>query len=257
MPRRKQTLFIGSVGAGLLLSAAFVSAADGGPPPKDERRPALHGRGADRLPAQRWPRRQRDGTGPAWRLVGMSDEEQPRFRRGEGRTRGPGPRGERPGRRRPLTPEEFAEEFDEIQQFLQEQFPERLGELRRFRRTNPDGFRRHVGRMIPRLRRIMDMLERNPQAGQLMLREERIGFQIQRLVDQYFEVSDPNQVRRLRREIRGLVEEQFDVLLEMREHEVQRLERRLEAIRTRLTRDRERREQRIEQSLGDLGIFED
>ena len=62
--------------------------------------------------------------------------------------------------------------------------------------------------------------------------------------------------RRVRDEIREMVEKQFDTRLEMRELEIQRLERRLQAIRTQTELDREHREQRIEQQMGELGVFE-
>lgn len=191
------------------------------------------------------------------RLAAMGGQDQAQFHRGDRRGRRPARRNDRPGRPRAFTAEEFAEEMERVQAFLEEHFPERLRELQAFRRDNPAGFQRRIGQMLPRMRRMMDMLERNPEAGKLMLREERLGFQIHRLVDRYFQATDSDRLAGLRSRIRELVQEQFEVRLKLRQQEVRRLERRLAAIKTKLQRDRDRREDRIEQSLEDLGVFED
>lgn len=183
--------------------------------------------------------------------------------RGDERPRGvrrPGERGRRPDSAdeslKSESPLDGDRPFGEIREFLEEHFPDRLAEMERFRETNPEGFRQQMGRMFPRVRRMMEMQRRNPEAAHVMLREQRLEFQIQSLVEQYFAATSDERISELRAEIREMVEKQFDTRLEMRELEIQRLERRLQAIRTQTELDREHREQRIEQQMGELGVFE-
>ena len=254
-----KTIGLRSASAVVLLSTTFVWGAE----LKSPRGKGDQGRWSRREPNRRPPVRRplmlryRDGNGVDFRLTSMPGEDKPRFRQPDRRRRERGRGRDRPGEPGGFRTEEFAEDMERIQKFLAEHFPERLGELQSFRRGNPAGFQRRMGQMMPRLRRIMDMLKRNPEAGRLMIREERLEFQIHRSADRYFEVTEPDRLRELRDEIRRLVEEKFEVRLKLREQEIQRLERRLDAIRKQLDRDIEHRRQRIEQSLGELGIFDD
>ena len=122
------------------------------------------------------------------------------------------------------------------------------------RENNPDMFRRRASRMFPRIMRIMERSERNPEAGALMLEEDRLGLQINRLVEHYFDTDDADRIARLRGELRELVTKQFDTRQRLRELEVRKLQRRLEAIKTQLQRDADRRQERITHALGELGI---
>lgn len=146
------------------------------------------------------------------------------------------------------------EQLESVLEFVKQNFPERLGEITALRENNPDMFRRRAGRMFPRILQIMQRSERNPEAGALMLEEDRLGFQINRLVEQFFDTDDSDQIARTRRELRDLVARRFEVRQRQREMEVRRLERRLEAIRMQLQRDADRREERIDDALAELGI---
>lgn len=159
--------------------------------------------------------------------------------------------------RAPVDREAFADEVERVQAFLKEHFPERLRELKAFRAENPEGFRRRLAQIVPRMRRMMSMLERNPEAGKLMIHQEQLEMEIHKRVEMYFETTDSAKLRDLRREIRRLVEEKFDVRLKLRDQEVQRLERRLDAVKKQLERDVDQRDERIRQIVEELGIFDD
>ncbi|NOS99640.1 MAG: hypothetical protein HOP29_03345, partial [Phycisphaerales bacterium] len=152
--------------------------------------------------------------------------------------------------------EAWAEDLDEARAFLEEHFPERADELKRLRTTNPRQFRMIMGQMMPRVHRMMEMLERSPEAGERLIREQRLGFEIERLTEEYFRTRDGKRIDAIRQEVRQRVEEQFDIRLQLREMERERLEHRLEAMRQQLEREREHRDERIQQTLNDLGIVE-
>ena len=181
------------------------------------------------------------------------------------------PRADRPGRggppdrpwsRRargeaPFDPEQFKADFERVRQFVTEHFPERLAELEEFQSENPNAARRRMAHMFPRVRRIMEMMERNPEVGELMIREQRLQFETQRLLDEYFSVNDSDRLNDLREKIRANVAEGFDVRIRLRTQEVERLERRLEVIRQQLGADAEHRDERIQMELHDLGVFDE
>lgn len=146
------------------------------------------------------------------------------------------------------------EQLDSVLEFIKEHFSERHNEISALRENNPDMFRRRASRMFPRIMRIMERSERNPEAGALMLEEDRLGFQIHRLVEHYFDTDDSDRIARLRGELRELVTKQFDTRQRLRALEVRKLERRLEAIRAQLERDADRRLDRINDALDELGI---
>jgi len=140
---------------------------------------------------------------------------------------------------------------------MSKHFPERLAELEAFQSENPEGARRRMGGMFPRVCRLMEMMERNPEAGELMLREERLNFEIYRMIDEYFAAADPGRIEALRGEIRAKVEQRFNVRMELRGQEIARLERRLEVIKKQLGDDAEHRGERIDLELHDLGVFDE
>ena len=185
--------------------------------------------------------------------INVSEQDQPRRARGAHRQQGPGLRGRGPQPGGPA-PERPGAEMERVRRFVREHFPERMEKMEQFRQRNPDGFRRHMRQMMPRIRRMMETMERDPEAGALMVHEEHLNLDIQRMAREYSQAVDPDRLDALRHEIRARVEERYDVRLKRRDQEIQRLERRLEAIRAQLANDLESREFQIGQELLDLGV---
>jgi hypothetical protein len=210
-------------------------------------RGGFHGRrfAQDRGDRQRGERRERGVRGP------RGERGERGERRFDSRRRGPGgPMGR-------MDPDERREKIDEILDFVEEHFPARYRELSTLRTTNPSAFRRRFAAAMPKLMEMAERFKRNPEIGQLMIREERIGFQIRRLVDEYIDTDSRDRKDDLRNQIEELVTEQIGVRMELREFEVKRLERRLEVFRKRLDRDRERSDEVIQRTLKDLGVLDD
>lgn len=186
-------------------------------------------------------------------MVNVSEEDQPqRERRGRGQQgfRGRGPRG-----RAPAAEAWSSGEMERIHQFVHKHFPDRVEKLEEFKHRNPRAFRQHMREMMPRIRRMMHTMERDPEAGELMIREEHLNMEIRHLSQEYARAGEPEHREALRHEIRNRLEERFDVRVKRREGEIDRLERRLELVRVQLDRDLDHRGQRIEEELLDLGVL--
>lgn len=196
------------------------------PPPRDVDRDAPRG--------DRW--REREGPPPEHK-----SPMRPEGRRGD---------------RRPLFGEMRGERLERVIEFIKDRFPERHEELQRLHETDSDLFNRRLRRMMPRIMRMIEAVERNPEAGQLTIDVEQLSMEIHERVERYFDAIDPERQETLRREIHELATRQFDVRQELREIEIVRMERRLDAIRARLRRNEEHREERIERVLEELGVID-
>ena len=196
------------------------------PPPRDVDRDAPRG--------DRW--REREGPPP----------EHKRPMRPDGRR----------GDRRPLFSEMRGERLERVLEFLEDRFPERHKELQRLHETDPDLFSRRLRRMMPRIMRMIEAVERNPDVGKLTIEVEQLSMEIYERVERYFDAIDPERQGTLRREIHELAARQFDIRQELREIEITRMERRLDAIRVQLRRNEDHREERIERVLEELGVID-
>ena len=87
---------------------------------------------------------------------------------------------------------------------------------------------------------MMEAFERSPETAALMVQQEKLSFRIGMAVDHYFDATGADKLQALRKAIRELVTERFEIRQQLRQRDVNRLERRLEAVRAQLERDAER-----------------
>lgn len=107
---------------------------------------------------------------------------------------------------------------------------------------------------MPRIERMRTMVDRDPERGQLMIEEKRLGFKLHMLAEQY-EKADDAERPAMRDEIRQHAAERLDLQQQLRRSEIERLEKRLDEIKVRLDADLDRREELIEETLDDLGVL--
>ncbi len=206
---------------------------------------------------------------PPLRIFDWDDEDGPppneRRRKGrEGRRRGmqrhrgmhDGPPGHPPGGP-PMTREEMHELRERTIKFVKEHFPERHAEMLELRERDRREFRRRIMEVIPKIREMMILMDRNPELGALVVEERQIEFQIEKAARQYGETDNATSRDALRREIRQMAEDMHEVRAEIAEHKIAQLEKRLEQVRSRLEKDRDRKQQRINRFLEDLGVSEE
>jgi hypothetical protein len=196
------------------------------PPPRDVDRDAPRG--------DRW--REREGPPPEHK-----SPMRPEGRRGD---------------RRPFFNEMRGERLERVLGFLEEHFPERHEQLLQLQESDPDGFSRRLRRMMPRIMRMIEAVERSPDVGKMTVEVEQLAFEIHNRVEQYFDAIGSERQETLRREIHKLAARQFDIRQELREIEITRMERRLDAVRAQLRRNEEHREERIERVLEELGVID-
>ena len=108
-------------------------------------------------------------------------------------------------------------------------------ELDGLRERAPRHYERRMTGVGAEMRRLMDILDHDPQHGLSMIRERQMAIQIRQLVMEYHHASDDNQRDALSRKIADVVAQEFQVRMERRGGDVRQMETKLAALKSRLS----------------------
>ena len=171
-----------------------------------------------------------------------------------GAGRSPGrPEGDQPGGRGPWMRDVPPER---VLAFLQEHAPdfgERLGRLRADRPEEADRF---LMRFSPRVSEIMAAREHDPELADLLVRDFQLGIELMNAGGRLARArgaEDEAAIADAEAEVRRLAEEQVDLKLAQREHELARATERLDAVRAELEAQRDNREALCNQIVEQAG----
>jgi hypothetical protein len=161
---------------------------------------------------------------------------------------------ERPGM--PRQPRPFAEMSDqeraELLQFVRENFPERARELEALADYDPPAFQRRMGRIVPRLWQLIMEMHNDPESGRVGLEIEKREMQVHEHIRQYADTVDPARRNELRAQTRALLQEQFALRRQRMQHEIGKLEQRLQQLRDRVQNAEQHRDRLIDARLANL-----
>lgn len=207
---------------------------DDPPPREDGRRPDG---------ARGWRDRDDDGAGPR-----RDGRPGPPGDRGPGR---PGPR-ERGGPGAP--PRAMWSRMDEperehMESFMEEHFPKLVVELGKAEADNPRQFERRMNRIAPRIREVMDVMERDPERGVLLIKERRLDFEAMHLAAAVR--RGDGEPDRVRRRVRDLSCEMFDLRQQRRHLEIRKIEARLDELKARVAEAEAMRDKLIEKETAE------
>lgn len=199
-----------------------------GPPPRGHRdMRGRRGRPPGRMDDRRGPGRFRD-RGPASRPY---DEQGPRMGRGE---RGP----LRGGPHEPLS----QEQVDKVMALMKEHYPDRYTRLTQLKERDPLAFERIVGAFARPLMRILEVMEKDPELGKLMIAEHRTRMELVQLGRDYRRSQSPEEKEKLLVQIREKLETRFTL-------QQQRMQRELDNFRKRLEMQAQKLQQRREKKV--------
>jgi hypothetical protein len=143
-------------------------------------------------------------------------------------------------------------ERQKLKHFIEEHFPRLALELDGLRERAPQRFERRMMRIGADMRRLMEMVERDPQRGLTMIRERQVAIQLRQLVTEYHDSSDDARRAELRGKIADAVSREFQVRMERRKAEVRQMETRLAELRGRLAETDSLREDLISRRVREL-----
>lgn len=173
-------------------------------------------------------------------------------RRGELR-RPPGRRGgSRRGAPRALWERMTDEEQAVVKAFIEERFPRMYVELERLEEHSPERYARRMARIAPEMRRLMEILDTDPERGTLMIQERQQDIMLRFLARRYRSANNAEDEAKIRGRARELAEKLFDVRHQRRALEIRELETRLDELRGRHEQAAQMRDQLIERELKDL-----
>lgn len=203
---------------------------EGDPPPADRREPPPDRRDAPP------PDEDEDLDMPPAPPEGRPGDRPPgRFR---------GPRGEGPGRG-DMPPLPAIKNLEELMKFAREHFPEKAERLEQLRREDPAMFRMFSRRILPRLARLKEAYDRDPNGiGKFLIQDHRFQEEIDRLARDYRDQRDEAGRRELAQKIKDLLRQQWDVRMQRRHLELAEIEKRLAEQRKQLE-DRQAHQQEM------------
>lgn len=168
--------------------------------------------------------------------------------------RGPGDRPQQMERRRrgsppPLWKRFSADERAAVARFIEEHFPRMYLELERLRKNNPDRFAQRMKRIAPEVRRMMEMMEVNPERGALMIQERQLDIEIRHLAGRYRSMDEGPARSKLYNRIQKACGKAFDCRHERRALEIRGLEARIAELEQRHQHTAQMRDELINQEL--------
>ena len=75
---------------------------------------------------------------------------------------------------------------------MEEHFPKMYLEMQALQERNPDGFDRRIGRIVYDIRKMMDLMETQPERGALMIQERQLKHQMRWQARRYHSAKNPN-----------------------------------------------------------------
>jgi hypothetical protein len=159
--------------------------------------------------------------------------------------------GGRPGRDGPPFQRLSDGERANVEAFINEHFPVLAVELDRVRQNNPRVFERRMARIAPEILRLMEVFQRDPQQGALLIRERRLDMELRLLGMRFRHANNDADRQRVRAQMGEAASELFDIRHERRAGEIRTLESRIRELKERHDQAARMREQTIEREVRD------
>lgn len=193
---------------------------------------------------------------------------QPR-RHGEEGPGGPGMWDRRPpehGERRMHDPEDGQQPQDgrrflpeDAMRRIEKEYPEIYAHLERSKQENPQSFRRDSARLLKELQRIEQVKREDPELYKVEANELRMNLRVHELT-QKIRNSRGEEREGMKKELRGVLNEMFDVREGRKALEMQRLERRMKELQQEIQTRRENKdiivEQHMQRLIGESSAWE-
>jgi hypothetical protein len=141
------------------------------------------------------------------------------------------------------------EDRERMLAFVDEHFPEMYDELLILREEGSPRFERRMMRLAPEMRRLMELLEVDPEIGLLTIRERGLDLRIRFAAQRYWHATREGDRTALRERIRGLMREAFDCRITRRQREINDLERQLTALKARLENAKAHRDEMVDERM--------
>jgi len=155
-----------------------------------------------------------------------------------------------------VTADELSEkDIERVMEVLDAANPQMAQRLRDVRRQSEPEFREALAEVASsrRIRWLMMQKKFDPEGFRLRAAEYRIRHRIDRVTDRLAETgTDSEEAEELKHDLRNLLGDAFEARQRVREHELARLERRIEDLRSELQEKNQRKEELIEQRYQEL-----
>lgn len=138
------------------------------------------------------------------------------------------------------------EQIEQVLDAIDQMQPDAADRLRKLREEDAERFESVISRIGPHALHMAQLREDDPEAFELRQQEHKLGIRAMHLAREARHADDEEKQEQHRKELKQVLEEQFDVRTQLLEHEMAQLEAHLENLRDRLAEQRQQREQFIE-----------
>ncbi len=148
-----------------------------------------------------------------------------------------------------------SEQIDERIAIVRQVYPELADQLEKTKESNPKRVIRKLHEHWPMLQRLMHLKKNDSQGFKLHVQDIRLAFECNKLNGQMRAAvaeQDTDKSGVLRQRLRGIVAEHFDVRQKMKEHELAKLEKRIDKLRTQLKNRVEKKDEIIQERLDEF-----
>lgn len=152
----------------------------------------------------------------------------------------------------PPPPQISREDEEEFLQFVKQEDPERLEDLKEAKEREPFMYQRMIGEGIQHMRFLNRLKKDNPELYAKVRKEQQAEREVQKLVKSYRQTKDTKQREQLKRELRQRLETLFDLRQSHREEEIKRIEKELATLREKTAERKKNRERIIESKLNEV-----
>ncbi len=141
------------------------------------------------------------------------------------------------------------EEKTAVEQFIEENFPLLHEELQRAKDEGVVRFERRMQRIAPEMRRLMELMQHQPDRARLIIRERATDMRFRRAAFGYRQAESDERREALRQQLSELAQQAFDIRIQRREMEIRDLEQRIAELRARIDEARTNRDQLVAEEL--------
>ena len=131
------------------------------------------------------------------------------------------------------------QKFTDYLDWLEKNYPEKAEELKKLKEDNRQLYRKRVAHGMKKHRRIMEAEKENPELAKVLKESMELNQQRNKLAREIRTTEDEKEKQKLTKQLEGLLNEKFSLVLKRKELELQQLQKRLEQLKKQLKKNQE------------------
>ena len=124
-------------------------------------------------------------------------------------------------------------------EWLEKNYPEKAEELKKLKEDDRQLYKKRIAHGMKKHRRIMEAEKENPELAKVLKESMELNQQRNKLAREIRTTEDEKEKQKLTKQLKGLLNEKFDLVLKRKELELEQLQKRLEQLKKQLKKNQE------------------